>query len=214
MRVLHFFKTYYPDTMGGIEQVIFQLCQGGRALGIDNEVLTLSPDPHPAHLTVAGHQVTRAKENFNLASTGFSIEVFKQFREMAVEADIVHFHFPWPLMDLVHLASRHRRPSVLSYHSDIVKQRSLLKVYTPLMNRFLGSMDRILVSSPNYLATSAPLKRFEDKTVVIPYGLDETAYPAVSAKKGLSGNSRCQSGFSSSSAHCDITRASTAYSKR
>lgn len=33
MQVLHFFKTYLPDTTGGIEQVIFQLCEGeiGRA---------------------------------------------------------------------------------------------------------------------------------------------------------------------------------------
>lgn len=25
MRVLHFYKTYYPDSFGGVEQVIFQL---------------------------------------------------------------------------------------------------------------------------------------------------------------------------------------------
>ncbi|CDL19923.1 COG0438: Glycosyltransferase [Klebsiella pneumoniae IS53] len=28
MRVLHVYKTYYPDTYGGIEQVIYQLSQG------------------------------------------------------------------------------------------------------------------------------------------------------------------------------------------
>src|SRR5471032_795059 len=180
MRILHFFKTYYPDTTGGIEQVIFQLCQGTRALGVENQVLTLSPDPHPARLKVADHDVMRVKENFNLASTGFSFEVFRQFKEMAAEADIVHFHFPWPWMDLVHFATRHNRPTVLSYHSDIIKQRSLLKVYRPLMNQFLKSMDRILVASPNYLRTSETLKPFADKTTVIPYGLDQAAYPTVS----------------------------------
>jgi rhamnosyl/mannosyltransferase len=182
MRILHFFKTYYPDTTGGIEQVIFQLCQGSRALGIEGEVLTLSPDPSPARLQVAEHQVTRVKENFNVASTGFSLKVFNQFREMAAEADLVHFHFPWPLMDLVHFATRHGRPTVLSYHSDIIKQRTLLKFYAPLMNQFLGSMDRILVASPNYQRSSETLKPFADKTVVVPYGLNQAEYPTVSAQ--------------------------------
>ncbi len=182
MRILHFFKTYYPDTTGGIEQVIFQLCQGSRALGIEGEVLTLSPDPSPARVQVADHQVTRVKENFNLASTGFSLSVFKQFKEMAAEADLVHFHFPWPLMDLVHFATRHGRPTVLSYHSDIIKQRTLLKLYAPLMNQFLGSMDRILVASPNYQRSSETLKPFADKTVVVPYGLNQAEYPTVSAQ--------------------------------
>lgn len=179
MRILHFFKTYYPDTTGGIEQVIFQLCQGSRALGAESEVLTLSPTPSPARIQVADHQVTRVKENFNLASTGFSLQVFSAFKQMAAEADLVHFHFPWPMMDLVHFATPYSKPTVLSYHSDIIKQRSLLKLYQPLMNQFLKSMDRILVASPNYQCTSTTLKPFADKTVVIPYGLDQAEYPSI-----------------------------------
>lgn len=183
MRVLHFFKTYYPDTTGGIEQVIFQLCQGCSVFGVQSEVLTLSPSPSPARLKIADHQVTRVKENLNIASTGFSLSAFRQFKEMAAEADLVHFHFPWPMMDLVHFATRHGRPTVLSYHSDIIKQRTLLKIYGPLMNQFLKSMDRILVASPNYLESSAALRPFSDKTLIVPYGLDQSAYPKVSAQK-------------------------------
>ena len=183
MRVLHFFKTYYPDTTGGIEQVIFQLCQGGRAYDIESQVLTISQNPYPARVQVADHLVTRAKENLNLASTGLSMHVFGQFKKMAAEADVVHFHFPWPLMDLVHFATAHGRPTVLSYHSDVVKQRTLLKLYGPLMGRFLRSMDRIVVASPNYLSSSETLTAFSDKTVVIPYGLDEMAYPKISLEK-------------------------------
>lgn len=47
MRVLHFYKTYLSETVGGIEQVIFQLCESSGSWGIDNHVLTLSSDPHP-----------------------------------------------------------------------------------------------------------------------------------------------------------------------
>lgn len=183
MRVLHFFKTYYPDTTGGIEQVMYQLCQGSRAFGVEGQVLTLSRTSSPARIQIADHTVTRANENFHLASTGFSAQVFSTFKAMAAEADLVHFHFPWPWMDVVHFATRHRKPTVLSYHSDVIKQRSLLKLYTPLMKLMLGSMDRILVASPNYQRTSEALKPFANKTVVVPYGLDRSAYPQVSEQR-------------------------------
>ena len=33
MRVLHFYKTYLSETVGGIEQVIFQLCESSGSWG-------------------------------------------------------------------------------------------------------------------------------------------------------------------------------------
>lgn len=183
MRVLHFFKTYLPDTTGGIEQVIFQLCEGGRALNIESQVLTLSPSPHPAEVIVAGHRAVRARQNIHAASTGFSVEAFGLFADMAAQADIVHFHFPWPVMDLVHFCTRNRTASIVSYHSDIVRQRALLMLYRPLMHRFLASMDKILVSSPNYLRSSDTLQKYRDKTTVVPFGLDRAAYSEPPAER-------------------------------
>ncbi|WP_218821742.1 glycosyltransferase, partial [Staphylococcus aureus] len=73
------------------------------------------------------------------------------------------------------------KPTIVTYHSDIVKQKLLLQFYRPLMNRFLGSVDRIVATSPNYLETSDVLRRFSDKTTVIPLGLDEADSPAADA---------------------------------
>ncbi|MGE7956479.1 glycosyltransferase family 4 protein [Pseudomonas sp. NPDC089530] len=183
MRVLHFFKTYLPDSVGGIEQVIFQLCESGIQHGTEGQVLTLSADPHPAVLQLGQHEVHRAKLDIQFASTGFSYSVFKQFREMAAEADVVNYHFPWPFMDLVHFISGMNKPCVATYHSDIIRQRHLLKPYRPLMIRFLGSVDRIVAASPNYLHTSDVLQRFRDKTRVIPYGLDKAGYPQPGSER-------------------------------
>jgi rhamnosyl/mannosyltransferase len=177
MRVLHFFKTYLPDSMGGIEQVIFQLCESGAQHGIEGQVLTLSTDPTPPVVRLGQHEVHRAKLDIQFASTGFSWSVFKQFRELAAEADVVNYHFPWPFMDLVHFASGMNKPCVVTYHSDIIRQKHLLKLYRPLMNRFLASADRIVAASPNYLHTSDVLQQFQDKTRVIPYGLNKAGYP-------------------------------------
>ncbi|HEK1692449.1 TPA: glycosyltransferase family 4 protein [Pseudomonas putida] len=183
MKVLHFFKTYYPDSMGGIEQVIFQIAEGCRAEGIDSQVLYLSNRGAARNQPVANHLAHRAKLDLHLASTGFSLSALKDFTELAREADIVHYHFPWPYMDLVHFMARVNKPSVVSYHSDIVKQKWLLKLYQPLMHRFFQSVDRVVASSPNYAAHSPVLTRFKDKVSIIPYGLDRSTYPKASAQK-------------------------------
>ncbi|MBH3346211.1 glycosyltransferase family 4 protein [Pseudomonas parafulva] len=183
MKVLHFFKTYYPDSMGGIEQVIFQIAEGTQAHGIEPEVLYLSARGAARNEPVANHLTHRAKLDLHVASTGFSLSAFKDFAELARKADIVHFHFPWPYMDLVHFATRLNKPTVVSYHSDIVKQKWLLKLYQPLMNRFFSSVDRVVASSPNYAAHSPVLTQFKDKVSIIPYGLDRSTYPKASAEK-------------------------------
>lgn len=179
MKVLHFFKTYFPETMGGIEQVIFQLAEGGRAHGIEADVLYLSKRGNAEGETLAHHKVHRAYENIHLASTGFSWRAISAFKELASQADIVHYHFPWPFMDMVHFMSGVKAPTVVSYHSDIVKQKSLLRLYSPLMNSFLGDVTAIVATSPNYLASSPVLQRFKEKVSVIPLGIDRTTYPHV-----------------------------------
>lgn len=180
MRVLHFFKTYYPDSLGGIEQVIRQLCVGTGRLGVENEVLTLtrSRSHGEAVIEIDGHVVHRIQQDFELASTGFSFAAIGKLARLARDFDVVHYHFPWPFMDVAHFMARTGKPSVLTYHSDIVRQKRLLTLYKPLMHRFLGSVDRIVATSPNYLATSEVLERYKDKTSVITYGLDKGIYPA------------------------------------
>lgn len=177
MRVLHFFKTYYPDTFGGVERTIHALAKGGVEKGIQSTVLSLSRYPAQNTVTFDGHSAQKSKLNFEFASTGFSAEVLPMFAEFSQSADVIHYHFPWPFMDLVHLWQRPKKPAVVTYHSDIVKQKVLLQAYRPLMRRFLGSVERIVATSANYVETSSVLSSHRDKVDVIPIGLDEADYP-------------------------------------
>jgi rhamnosyl/mannosyltransferase len=179
MKVLHFFKTYWPDTFGGVERTIHAIATGTARYGVATEVLSLSSKPVENSRLFDGHMAHKSQLDIALASTDMSGAVFSRFRELSAEADIVHFHFPWPWMDLVHLAVRHGKPTVLTYHSDIVKQKLLLQLYKPLMNRFIGSMDRVVATSPNYIRSSPVLQKFAGKTSAIAIGLDEAAYPPV-----------------------------------
>lgn len=177
MKVLHFYKTYYPDSFGGVEQVIYQLASGAKQLGIETNVLALTPNRVDRVIAVGDHTVHCCQSDIRLASTDFSLSAFSRFKELAKKADIVHYHFPWPFMDVVHFATRHKKPSVVTYHSDIVKQKTLLKLYRPLMNRFLRSVDLIVATSPNYRVSSDVLQDFQEKTEVVPVGLNRDLYP-------------------------------------
>ena len=109
--------------------------------------------------------------------------MLRNFAELASEADIVHLSLPWSYMDVAHFLTRVRKPTVLTYHSDIVKQKTLLRLYKPLMNQFLKRVDRIVATSPNYVESSQTLQRYRDKVRVIPIGLDEATYPCPTDEK-------------------------------
>jgi glycosyltransferase involved in cell wall biosynthesis len=182
IKVLHFYKTYYPNTFGGVEQVIYQIAEGGLDKGVESTVLSLSKKSMPA-MKIGKHDSIYSKTTLEFASTPLSLSVFKDFARLAEQADIIHYHFPWPLMDIAHFVCRIKKPSLVSYHSDIVKQKSLFRAYKPLMNAFFNSVDHIVASSPNYVASSQTLQQFKNKVTIIPYGLDERSHPEVSQEK-------------------------------
>lgn len=177
MNVLHVYKSYYPDTVGGIEQVISQLSRALMPLGVTNRVFTLSPDAVPPVIQFPECDVHRCRATWDVASSPMSLAALVAFREHAAWADVIHYQFPWPFGDLLHLLWGQARPSVVSYQSDIVRQAWLRRAYAPLMQRFLRRVDRVVASSPAYTHTSPVLARLDRAPAVIPNGIDESAYP-------------------------------------
>ncbi len=169
--------------MGGIEQVINQIARGCVKLGLKVDVLSLTANKTPATIEIDGYLAHRARLDFQIASTGFSISAFWRFYQLVKQADIIHYHFPWPFMDVVHFVTRVTKPTVVTYHSDIIRQVHLNKLYRPLKGKFLGSMSRIVATSPNYVATSTVLAKFKDSVKVIPIGLDKSTYPDVDPER-------------------------------
>ncbi len=169
--------------MGGVEQVIDQIARGANKLSVKTDVLSLSLARVPRTIEIDGYLVHRAKLDVQIASTGFSVSAFLRFAQLAKKADVIHYHFPWPFMDLVHFATMVKKPTVVTYHSDIIRQKHLLKLYRPLQWKFLGDVSRIVATSPNYLATSDVLTKYKHKVSVIPIGLDKITYPVPSSDR-------------------------------
>ena len=179
MKVLHVYRTYFPDSQGGLEEVIRQICLAAGDHGVTSRVFTLSKEPFPHTLPRVEADVVRVRKTFEIASCGFALTGLRRFAKEVAWADIVHYHYPWPFSDMMYLMMGKQRPAILTYHSDIVRQQLLLSVYRPLMSRYLDAMDMIVATSPNYFATSEVLTEYAHKVEVIPIGLDEPSYPAM-----------------------------------
>ena len=195
MRVLHVYRTYFPDSQGGLEEVIRQICLNSKRHGVESRVLALSNDSRPRIVRREEGRVYRAHLDAEVASCSLSWSVLSTFKRLVAWADVVHYHFPWPFADLLHFMGRVTKPSLLTYHSDIVRQRLLGRLYSPLMKRFLSSVHRIVCTSPNYFATSDVLSRYAEKVSVIPIGLNEDSYPSVDNAKMLATEARYGRGF-------------------
>ncbi|MGF6371310.1 glycosyltransferase involved in cell wall biosynthesis [Paraburkholderia sp. RAU6.4a] len=156
MRVVHVYRTYFPDPPGGLQEAIRQIALSTRERGVDPRILTLSPSPTLTVVERPEGQVIREKSWAAPASCdlGGTCSVIR-YREMADWADVVHFHFPWPFADVLHLLGRTKKPTVMTYQSDIVRQKLLEAVYGPLMRRTLrAACPAVVATSPAYAQTS------------------------------------------------------------
>lgn len=177
LRVLHAYRTYFPDTQGGAEELIRQICQNVAPHGVESRIYALSPRPAPHPLQRPEGRLYQVKRTFEVASCGVGLGGLRAFRRLARWADVLHLHFPWPWGDVLALAAGEDRPLVVTYHSDIVRQRLLGKLYAPLGRRLLARAARVVATSPQYAARSAVLRALGERVVVIPAGLDPAHLP-------------------------------------
>ncbi len=195
MRILHVYKSYLPDTHGGLEEVIRQISRNTQAFDIESRIFALSPQPEPSVLVREEAQIHRFPRTVQLASCDLSIRAWRGFRKMAHWADVIHYHFPWPMGDLLQLGTRPDRPILVTYHSDIVRQKWLIPLYRPIMNRFLKAVQAIVATSPNYFASSPILSRYAERIEIIPIGVEEASLPQPTPQKVAAIRRKAGEGF-------------------
>ncbi len=178
--VLHVYRTYFPDPPGGLQEAIRQIALATGAQGINNTIFTLSPQPAPPVLDRPEARIVRRRSWIAPASCDLGgIAAFSEFANLARQSDVLHYLFPWPFADILHATVRPDSPAVLTYISDVVRQRFLGTAYAPLMWRTLRQMRVIVANSPAYARTSPILSHpdVRDKVRIIPLGIEETSYP-------------------------------------
>lgn len=170
---------YYPPHLGGIEFHMRDLATELAARGVEVRAVVANEANEVATETIDGVQVIRMARPFHYASTPVVPGMARALRQESARdgaPDLFHLHFPYPWGEVAWLRARVAQPTVLAYHSDIVRQKALLAAYAPILRRVLDRADLVLASSPNMVEHSPFLSKIADKCRVIPYGVHVERY--------------------------------------
>jgi len=185
MRILHLGK-YFPPVAGGMERFLGDLVGAQRDSGDIASVLV-----HGNAEATDPPWLRRVPVWFRLffapISPAYLLWLRRAIRDYRPE--VLHIHLPnvsafWALM----LPSARKLPWVVHWHADIELSRRSLRLAYPHYHLFeravLEKAERVIVSSREYLAASAPLRSWRDKCDVIPLGVDPARLPDVMATAG------------------------------
>jgi len=167
LRILHIGK-FYPPHSGGMESHLQTLSRELKR-HVDIEVLVANEHRRDELTWDRGIKITRVGTQARISSAPVCFGLARKIKR--AHADIVHLHWPNPPAALAFFASGYRGPLVLTYHSDIVRQKLMAKVFQPFLQQLLKRSSSIVASSSRYVATSAILSNYTDRCRVIPFGI-------------------------------------------
>ncbi len=195
LRVCHLGK-FYPPASGGIESHLQTLVQAQAQRGMAVDVLCVNHRQRnganvtwrtfAATPTVVERdgpvRLTRLGQRASLARLDCCLGLPRRLWQLRLEQyDLLHVHAPNPTMVLGLFLCRPRVPWVISYHSDVIRQKALLLLQRPFENWVFRRARAIFAASPPYLAGSSYLQRYADKVSINPYGIDLTSFLHPSA---------------------------------
>ena len=169
MKILHIYKDYFP-VLGGIENYIKILSEAHAAEGHQVTTLVCAPSQRTQIEEINGVKVIKTQRVATVASMPLSLS--QPLVAARLKPDVVHVHSPYPLGELSAWLFKPHTPLVITHHSDVVRQKSWLKLYGPFLRRVLKRADRILATSPRYIETSPWLAQVRPKCTVVPLGVD------------------------------------------
>ena len=186
MNVLHFGR-FYDANYGGLERVVGLLLKG---LSNSTRVVNLVANDRARAdtLEVDGYRVVRAPSLGLVAGTPLcpTMPLWARRLDRQCRFDIAHLHFPDPMS---HLAAATLPPHVrlvISWHSDIVRQRWLFKLYRPYLDRILARAHAVIAATPKHFSSSTQLGACTEpeRLHVVPYGIDFAPYDDPNAVVG------------------------------
>lgn len=175
--VLQVNKFYWP-VCGGVERVVQQLSEG---LADRTKTTVLACGEHKGRGEageIKGVRVVRCSSLGTLFSMPISPSFIWKFRQEAKKSPVLLLHMPFPMADLALLLSGYKGRVVLWWHSDIVRQKKLLRVISPLIRHTLKRADGIIVATKGHIEGSDWLGEYEGKCHIVPFGVE----PAILQK--------------------------------
>lgn len=181
-RVLQLGK-FYP-ICGGVEKVAYDLMAGLSEQNVYCDMMCAATNGESRTISVNDYaKVICCHTLAKIAATMISPAMIFALKKVQDQYDIIHVHHPDPMACLALLLSGYKGKVVLHWHSDIQKQRILLRLYSPLQKWLIRRADKIVGTSPVYLSESPFLQKVQHKTVCLPIGVDPMCPDAAGVRK-------------------------------
>ena len=170
-----------------METALRQISRGLLQCGHDLRVVVSAESPRSREEEIEGVQVRRIArwgEWWSLPLNPFLPAVLRRLHR-EFKPELVHLHLPNPAMAAVWLAVGDPQiPLVVSYHSDIVRQRGLDGILEPLRQRLLRRARTVVVTSEELKEQSRSLRPHRERCAVVPFGVEipGSASPAAGAE--------------------------------
>lgn len=169
MKILQLGK-FYP-IRGGVEKVMYDLVLGLSKRGVRCDMMCAESHGRGTVRHLHAKAAIYSFRTWNkVASTTIAPSMVSRLRTIAAGYDIIHVHHPDPMAAFALRMSGFKGRVVLSWHSDILKNKALLKFFEPLQTWLLNRADVIIGTSPAYIEHSPALSGYRDKARCIPIG--------------------------------------------
>lgn len=176
MRVLHFGR-FWNAQYGGLERHVSLLGHGLAGQGIDVVNLVSADGRRRGADEANGRYHVVQVPSFGTVY-GAALSPALPLKALALHRaqpfDLFHLHFPDPLSHLTSMLLPGNVPRVITWHSDIIRQKNVMALYRPFLTRIIRQAGALVAATQAHFDASTqipkdiPLARRH----VIPYGLD------------------------------------------
>ena len=183
MRILHIGK-YFPPANGGMERFLGDLAQAQRNAGHDAAVLVHADGRSQSHDDPAWLMRCPVWMRLFFAPISPSFAFWLHRALHRYRPQVLHIHMPnlsafWALL----LPAARGIPWVVHWHADVEVSKRSLRIAYPHYQIFeralLERAEFIIVTSPQYLEASKPLRPWRHKCRVVPLGVAPERLPEV-----------------------------------
>ncbi len=173
------FGRFFDEIPGGMQTHIEHLFQSLKG-EVDFVHLVPSRSWHGSQGLLHGYPLIRTPSWNVDGSLALSPQLISTARSLhrARQFDLIHLHFPDPMSHMAAMALPASVPRVITWHADIIRQKTMLRLYRPLLLSAVRQAKAIVASTPAHFSSSPMLSALADHSRfhVIPYGFDLQRY--------------------------------------
>lgn len=176
MKILQINKFYNPE-IGGVETVVQQYsetaCKSYEVTVLcaskNLKLKTTKESLNNVNIIRCGSLGTFFSMPVSFSFIIYFLRIYKQY-------DILHFHEPFPLASILSPFISRKKKIVITWHSDIIKQKFLKSAVEFFQRKMCEKADIITTTSPNLLNSSKVISKYKNKSYILPLGLTISNY--------------------------------------